>query len=158
MEAGDAEHGVVNTVNAVGYVSLGGDRCNIGWAFAGQRVTLRLDGTVLQVLDEQRVLRAALPCPLPVGACGRLRGAGAAGPPPAAQIAERTVSSVGRFMVAGQQVQVGRAYARQVVTAHPDGDTIRVFHDGELITTVPRTTRRGWSSASPGEYNRRKIV
>ncbi|MBG0853701.1 IS481 family transposase [Streptomyces spinoverrucosus] len=154
---------VDRTVNPVGYIGLGGDRCNIGWAFAGQRVTLRLDGTVMQVLDEQRILLAALPCPLSATACGRLRGARPAGPPPtipppAEQIAERTVSSVGGFVVAGQRIQIGRAYAHQVVTAHLDDSVIRVFHGDDLITTVPRTTAKGVVVRKSGEYNRRKIV
>ncbi|GHA93816.1 hypothetical protein GCM10010330_54830 [Streptomyces tendae] len=124
---------VDRTVNAVGYVGLGGDKVLVGWPFAGQRVTLRLDGKVLQVLDEQRVLQATLPSPLPPSACSRLQGGRPAGPPPllpppGQQIAERTVSSVGGFMVAGQRVQLGRRYAHQVVTAHLDETSIRVFH------------------------------
>lgn len=154
---------VDRTVNAVGYVGLGGDKVLIGWPFAGQRVTLRLDGKVLQVLNEQRVLQATLPSPLPPSACGRLQGARPAGPspllpPPAEQIAERTVSSVGGFMVAGQRVQLGRGYAHQVVTAHLSEDVIRVFHSGELITTVPRVTRKEVVVRKSGEHNRRKIV
>ncbi|MFF4867483.1 IS481 family transposase [Streptomyces sp. NPDC001231] len=154
---------VDRTVNAVGYVGLAGDKVLVGWPFAGQRVTLRLDGKVLQVLDEQRVLQATLPSPLPPSACGRLQGARPAGPspllpPPAEQIAERTVSSVGGFMVAGQRVQLGRGYAHQVVTAHLDEETIRVFHSGELITTVPRVTRKEVVVRKSGEHNRRKIV
>ncbi|MFF4040647.1 IS481 family transposase [Streptomyces sp. NPDC001816] len=154
---------VDRTVNAVGYVGLGGDKVLIGWPFAGQRVTLRLDGKVLQVLDEQRVLQATLPSPLPPSACGRLQGGRPAGPPPllpppAEQIAERTVSSVGGFMVAGQRIQLGRGYAHQVVTAHLDEETIRVFHGQELITTVPRVTRKEVVVRKSGEHNRRKIV
>lgn len=154
---------VDRTVNAVGYVGLGGDKVLVGWPFAGQRVTLRLDGKVLQVLNEQRVLQATLPSPLPPSACGRLQGARPAGPPPllpppAEQIAERTVSSIGGFMVAGQRVQLGRGYAHQVVTAHLSEDVIRVFHSGELITTVPRVTRKEVVVRKSGEHNRRKIV
>ncbi|WP_093722021.1 IS481 family transposase [Streptomyces sp. DI166] len=154
---------VDRTVNAVGYVGLGGDKVLIGWPFAGQRVTLRLDGRVLQVLDEQRVLKVTLPSPLPASACGRLQGGRPAGPPPqlpppAEQIAERTVSSVGGFMVAGQRIQLGRGYAHQVVTAHLDEETIRVFHGQELITTVPRVTRKEVVVRKSGEHNRRKIV
>jgi hypothetical protein len=93
---------VDRTVNLVGYIGLGGDRCTIGRAFAGQRVTLRLDGSVMQVLD--RLRPGALPTI----------------PPPAGRIAEQTVSSSGGFVVAGQRIQMGRAYARQVVTAHLD--------------------------------------
>ncbi|MEV6297281.1 IS481 family transposase [Streptomyces sp. NPDC051896] len=154
---------VDRTVNAVGYVGLGGDKVLIGWPFAGQRVTLRLDGKVLQVLDERRVLQATLPSPLPPSACGRLQGGRPAGPPPllpppAEQIAERTVSSVGGFMVAGERIQLGRGYAYQVVTAHLDEETIRVFHGQELITTVPRVTRKEAVVRKSGEHNRRKIV
>ncbi|MFJ7949781.1 IS481 family transposase [Streptomyces sp. NPDC096354] len=154
---------VDRTVNAVGYVGLGGDKVLVGWPFAGQRVTLRLDGKVLQVLDEQRVLQATLPGPLPPSACGRLQGGRPAGPPPqlpppAEQIAERTVSSVGGFMVAGQRIQLGRGYAHQVVTAHLDETSIRVFHGQELITTVPRVTRKEVVVRKSGEHNRRKIV
>jgi hypothetical protein len=47
---------------------------NIDWVYAGQRVLLRMDGTVTQVMDEQRLLLAALPCPLPATARGRPRG------------------------------------------------------------------------------------
>ncbi|MFC8142977.1 IS481 family transposase [Streptomyces paradoxus] len=154
---------VDRTVNAVGYVGLGGDKVLIGWPFAGQRVTLRLDGKVLQVLDEQRMLQATLPSPLPPSACGRLQGGRPAGPPPllpspAEQIAERTVSSIGGFMVAGQRIQLGRGYAHQVVTAHLSEDVIRVFHGQELITTVPRVTRKEVVVRKSGEHNRRKIV
>lgn len=150
-------------MNAVGYVGLGGDKVLVGWPFAGQRVTLRLDGKVLQVLDEQRVLQATLPSPLPPSACGRLQGGRPAGPspllpPPAEQIAERTVSSVGGFMVAGQRVQIGRSYAHQVVTAHLSEDVIRVFHGQQLITTVPRVARKEVVVRKSGEHNRRKIV
>lgn len=60
---------VDRTVNAVGYVGSGGDKVLVGWPFAGQRVTLRLGGKVLQVLDEQRVLQATLASPLPAGVC-----------------------------------------------------------------------------------------
>ncbi len=154
---------VDRTVNAVGYVGLGGDKVLVGWSFAGQRVTLRLDGKVLQVLDEQRVLQATLPSPLPPSACGHLQGGRPAGPPPllpppGQQIAERTVSSVGGFMVAGQRIQLGRGYAHQVVTAHLDGTSIRVFHGQDLITTVPRVTRKEVVVRKSGEHNRRKIV
>ncbi|WP_329550187.1 IS481 family transposase [Streptomyces sp. NBC_01356] len=154
---------VDRTVNSVGYVGLGGDKVLIGWPFAGQRVTLRLDGRVLQILDERRVLQATLPSPLPASACGRLRDARPAGPPPlipppAEQIAERTVSSAGGFMVAGQRIQLGRGHARQVVTAHLSEDTIRIFQGTELITTVPRVTRKEVVVGKSGEHNRRKIV
>ena len=162
----DQDSGAVEvdrTVNPVGYVGLGGDKVNIGWAFTGRRVTLRLDGTLMQVLNDERVLLASLPCPLPASRCARLRDARPAGPPPvipppAPQVAERTVSSAGGFVVAGQRIQAGKAFARLVVTAHLDEEVIRVFHGTDLITTVPRVTIKEVVVRNSGEHTRRKIV
>lgn len=61
-------------------------------------------------------------------------------------------------MVAGQRIQLGRSYAHQIVTAHLDEQAIRVFHGQELITTVPRVTRKEVVVRKFGEHNRRKIV
>lgn len=61
-------------------------------------------------------------------------------------------------MMAGQHVQIGRSYAHQVVTAHLSEDTIRIFHGQELITTVPRVTRKDVVVRKSGEHNRREIV
>ena len=72
--------------------------------------------------------------------------------------AERTVSSTGGFMVAGQRIQLGRGHARQIVTAHLDETSIRIFQGTELITTVPRVTQKEVVVRKSGEHNRRKIV
>lgn len=118
---------------------------------------------MLQVLDEQRILKATLPSPLPPSACSRLQGGRPAGPPPllpppGEQVAEHTVSSTGGFVVTGQRIQLGRGHARQVVTAHLSEDAIRIFQGTELITTVPRVTRKEVVVRKSGEHNRRKIV
>jgi hypothetical protein len=107
--------------------------------------------------------RPPLPSPLPASACSRLQGGRPAGPPPllpppGEQIAERTVSSTGGFVVAGQRIQLGRGHARHIVTAHLDETSIRIFQGTELITTVPRTTRTEVVVRNSGEHNRRKIV
>ncbi|MFF4726601.1 hypothetical protein ACFY3M_14845 [Streptomyces mirabilis] len=57
-----------------------------------------------------------------------------------------------------RRIQLGRPYARQVVTAHLDEDTIRVFLGTDLITTVPRVTRKEVVVRKSGEHSRRKIV
>ncbi len=44
------------------------------------------------------------------------------------------------------------------LTAHLDEDTIRVFLGTDLITTVPRVTRKEVVVRKSGEHNRRKIV
>lgn len=73
---------VERTVNAVGHIGLGGMRLSIGAALAGRRVTLRLDGTVMHVLDVDRTLLATRPCPIPTAKLARLQGAHPAGPRP----------------------------------------------------------------------------
>ncbi|WP_393088445.1 hypothetical protein [Streptomyces sp. LN704] len=57
-----------------------------------------------------------------------------------------------------RRIQLGRGYAHQVVTAHLTEDVIRVFHGTELITTVPRVTRKEVVVRKSGEHHRRKIV
>lgn len=61
-------------------------------------------------------------------------------------------------MVAGQRIQLDRGYAHQVVTAHLSEDVIRILHATELVTTVPRVTRKEVVVRKSGEHNRRKIV
>ena len=56
------------------------------------------------------------------------------------------------------RIQLGRGHARQVVTAHLDEEVIRIFQGTELITTVPRVTRKELVVRKSGEHNRRKIV
>lgn len=68
------------------------------------------------------------------------------------------MSHTGGFILAGQRVQVGRAYARLVVQAHLDQDVIRVFYGDQLITAVPRTTGKDLVVRKSGEHHRRKVV
>jgi hypothetical protein len=48
--------------------------------------------------------------------------------PPAEQIVERPVGSVGGFVVAGRRIQLGRGDARRGVTVHLSEDVICVLH------------------------------
>ena len=52
-------------VNACGQVGLAGVQHPIGYHLAGQRVTVRLDRGVMQILDRDRTLLRSLPNPLP---------------------------------------------------------------------------------------------
>ncbi|MFL6116193.1 MAG: hypothetical protein ACJ786_33285 [Catenulispora sp.] len=151
---------VERTVNPVGLIGLGGARHNIGWGLAGQRVTLRLDGTVTHVLNRNRILLATLPCPIPATEFGRLQGAHPAGPSQLAPVsvpatAERIVSTTGTFMVARQLVKLGRQHARAVAQVAMDEASIQVFHTGPLIATVARTTNKNIRCRSSGELRRR---
>jgi transposase InsO family protein len=131
-------------VSTIGIVSLASRGLCVGSHLAGQRVTLRLDGVTAQVMDGERTLLRTLRCPLPITACGRLRGARPAGPPPTPSTTpvtlHRVVSSRGGFQVVGQKIQVGRVHARKILDVTIDDTHITIHDDGEPIRIVPRTT------------------
>ncbi|WP_327109563.1 IS481 family transposase [Nonomuraea glycinis] len=132
-------------VSTIGIVSLASRGLCVGSHLAGQRVTLRLDGVTAQVTDGERTLLRTLRCPLPITACGRLRGARPAGPPPTPSTTpvtlHRVVSTRGGFQVVGQKIQVGRVHARKILDVTIDDTHITVHDNGEPIRIVlPRTT------------------
>jgi hypothetical protein len=141
---------VDRVVNAIGRISLAGHSLSVGVALAGQRVTLRVDGQLVQVLDAGRTLLRTITAPLAVGT--RIRDGRPAGPPgrPStdAIVVRRVVSIQGALQVAGQKIQVGRVHARKIVDVVLDETTVTISHDGELLTAVPR--------ASTTEVNRIK--
>src|SRR6185437_11425664 len=111
---------VERMVNACGLAGLAGGQVNVGYELAGQKVTLRMDGTQMAVLGCDGTLMRTMPCPVPGPDRPRLRGArrAAAGPPPPSGpvTVQRRVSSRGGIMVATQKIQVGLAHAGKTVT------------------------------------------
>jgi hypothetical protein len=74
---------VERLVNAVGCISVAARSVPIGTPLAGRRVTLRLDGTLLQVIDnngDAGILLRSLPFPLTTAQLARIRGSRPAGP------------------------------------------------------------------------------
>ena len=55
---------VERTVNATGLASLAGAQLNVGYQLAGQRVTLRMDGTQMAVITSDGELARTMPCPV----------------------------------------------------------------------------------------------
>jgi transposase InsO family protein len=131
-------------VSSIGTISLAGRALCIGAHLAGRRVIVRLDGITARVMDEQRLLLRAVPCPLPLAECVTLRNARPAGPSPGAPAepvtVQRVVCSRGHFQVVGQKVQVGRVHARKILDVTVDDTHITVRDNGEPIRVVPRTT------------------
>ncbi|GAA4260019.1 hypothetical protein [Dactylosporangium darangshiense] len=72
---------VDRTVNATGLICLAGRQHPIGYHLAGRRLTVRLDGGLLQLI-ENGVLMRSLPNPLTPAEQARIRDARPAGPPP----------------------------------------------------------------------------
>jgi hypothetical protein len=145
---------VDRVVNAVGSVSLAGHVLCAGSAVAGQRVTLRLDGQLVQVLDTDRTLLRTIAAPALAGV--HVRDARPAGPPPrpspAAVTVRRVVSIQGALQVAGQKIQVGRVHARKIVDVTLDETTVTIRHDGELLTAVPRRSTTELNRTKNSEY------
>ena len=137
---------VERTVNACGLAGLAGAQFNVGYQLAGQRVTLRMDGTQMMVITGDGELARTMPCPVPAGDRYRLRGArrAAASPlPPSGPVTvQRRVSSRGGIMVATQKIQVGLIHAGKIVTVTAGDHSFRLVIDGQAVGLVPRTTTR----------------
>jgi hypothetical protein len=135
---------VERIVNGSGLVGLAGRQFSVGYELAGQRVTLRMDGTQMTVISHDGELLRTLPCPVPPGQRHRLRGARRAAntPVPAASpvIVQRRVSQRGSIMVATQRIHVGMTHARKIVTFTATDHSFQLHIDGETVGIVPRTT------------------
>jgi len=131
-------------VNAAGLVSLAGAQLNVGFELAGQRVTLRLEGTQMAVISHDGTLLRTMPCPVPLPDRSRLRGARRAAviaPPPGGPVTvQRRVSSRGGIMVARQKIQAGLIHAGKTATVICGDSSFRLVIDGDTIAVVPRTT------------------
>ncbi|MEV5705957.1 hypothetical protein [Actinoallomurus sp. NPDC052274] len=136
---------VDRTINACGLLSLGGRQHPVGYQFAGRRVTVRIDATVMHLLDGLTLLRT-LPNPLTDTDLARIRDARPAGhdPHPASEAVrvQRRVSSRGQLVIAGQKIQVGIRHARATVTIEDTDGTFRITHAGQVLAEVARTTTK----------------
>ncbi|CCH19829.1 Putative transposase, integrase domain [Micromonospora lupini str. Lupac 08] len=84
---------VERLVNATGLIGLAGRQHPVGYHFAGQRVTVRLDRGLIPITTDGVLLRS-LPNPLTTAEIARIRDARPAGPPP--QPAARSPAAAGR--------------------------------------------------------------
>jgi len=134
---------VERMVNAAGLAGLAGTQVSVGFELAGQRVTLRMDGTQMAVIGQDGTLLRTVPCPVPAAQRHRLRGArrAASMPKPSTGpvVVQRRVSQRGQIMVATQRIQVGMTHARKIVTVTASDHSFRLDIDGQTVATVPRT-------------------
>src|SRR5262249_43221623 len=118
----------------------------VGFHLAGRRVTVRFDGAVMQLLDQDRTLLRTLANPLAPHDRSRLRDARPAGPAPVVPLTpppvQRRVSSRGVIMVAGQRITAGIAHAGLTVTVTGRADRFQVHDQDLLLVDVPRTTAK----------------
>ena len=75
----------------------------------------------------------------------RIRDARTAGPPPQPApepLLVRRLISRGALAIARQRIHVGMVHVGRTVTGETADTTFRVYHGGELLTEVARTTTR----------------
>jgi transposase InsO family protein len=147
------------TVSRCGSVSLAGRYVLAAEILGGRRVTIRIEDTVLMFFDpDTRELLRTRPNPLTYDQARRLRGARPAGPPPRPSVepisVQRKASKTGVITFTGQQIAIGRAHARQIVTVHVAEHTLTVDYDDGGRRTFRRTTSqpvRSWKAQHPRE-------
>ena len=120
-------------------------RSTSGYQLAGQRVTLRMDGTQMMVITGDGELARTMPCPVPAGrpvpAARRPPRPRPSRPRPSGPVTvQRRVSSRGGIMVATQKIQVGLIHAGKIVTVTAGDHAFRLIIDGQVAGVVPRTT------------------
>jgi len=122
-------------VNGAGLVGLAGTQLSVGYELAGQRVTLRMDGTQMTVISHDGDLLRTLPCPVLPADRHRLRGARTARsrpPQPGGPITvQRRVSCRGSLMVARQKIHAGMIHAGKTATVICENNHFQVIIDGD---------------------------
>jgi hypothetical protein len=129
-------------VSVNGCINIAGKQIAVGSPLAGQRVRVRLDGILLQVIDDAGHLRRTMRCPVTPARCLQLRGARragpSAGPNPDGPLVDRVVGVQGTIQVAGQKVRVGRVHARKVVQVQVEETTLTVYDGPSVIVALAR--------------------
>ena len=132
-------------VNATGYIGLANRSIGIRSQFAGQRLTIRLDSTVLHLINDGQLLRS-LPSPLGAADLTHIQATRPAGPTPRATdepiTVQRRVSSQGVFQINGQKIRAGQTHAGKTATIDIGNNQLTIGIDGETVATVPQTSRK----------------
>ncbi|MCK9928859.1 IS481 family transposase [Frankia sp. Mgl5] len=143
VEPGQAVE-IDRAVTKDGLVAIGGINHLVGFAWAGRRVTLRLDGHLLYAITDNALI-GTWPCPISNDKIGRLLGARAPAAPlpppplPAGSLrAQRKVHASGRIRVAGQNIKLGLARRGKIVTVVIEDTHFRILHGDEEIAVRPR--------------------
>lgn len=131
-------------VHRDGYVTIGGEKYQVGTGYAGTSVTMRLDGHLMHAIAGG-ALAGTWPCPITAERAARMNGARAASAPlpppplPAGSIAaRRRVHADGRIMVNKQPMKLGPRHAGKLVTVIIEDTCYRILHGEEELAVKPR--------------------
>ncbi|PZS27738.1 MAG: IS481 family transposase [Pseudonocardiales bacterium] len=141
--AGEAVE-ITRLVSYDGTVSIAGTSHLIGFAWAGRRTALRLDGHLMHAIADHALI-GSWPCPIATDQLARLQGARQPTtplpPPPlpsGSLRAQRKVHANGKIMVARQSIKLGPRHAGKVVIVVVEDTHLRVLHGEEEIAVRPR--------------------
>jgi hypothetical protein len=143
LGAGEAVE-IERAISSDGTVTIAGSGHLIGFAWAGRKVALRLDGHLMHAVIDNALI-GTWTCPIPASRLRQLKGArapAAALPPPPLPAgslrAQRKVHANGRIMVAKQSIKLGPRHAGKLVTVIVEDTHLRVLHGEEEIAVRPR--------------------
>jgi hypothetical protein len=135
---------IERTVSQHGTVDIARSAHLIGFAWAGRRITLRLDGHLMHAIADNALI-GSWPCPVPAHQLARLHGARQPAtplPPPPLPTgslrAQRKVHANGKIMVARQSIKLGPRHAGKIVTVVVEDTHFRILHGEEEIAVRPR--------------------
>ncbi len=132
------------TVTKDGNVNIAGQAHLVGFAWAGRKITLRLDGHLMHAIADNALI-GSWPSPVPAEGLTSIHGARTPSTPlpppplPAGSLrAQRKVHASGRIMVAGQGIKLGPRHRGKLVTVVIEDTHLRILHNDEEIAVRPR--------------------
>ncbi|MEV5541036.1 IS481 family transposase [Saccharopolyspora shandongensis] len=135
---------IERTVTKDGKVSIAGATHLVGFAWAGRKITLRLDGHLMHAIADNALI-GSWPCPITTDRLASIPGARTPSTPlpppplPAGSLrAQRKVHATGRIMVAGQRIKLGPRHRGKLVTVVIEDTHLRILHGDEEIAVRPR--------------------
>jgi transposase InsO family protein len=135
---------IERTVNRSGAVAIAGAEHVVGFAWAGRKVTLRLDGHLMHAIADNALI-GTWPCPISTDRLTSVSGARTPSTPlpppplPAGSLrAQRKVHASGRIMVAGQNIKLGQRHRGKLVTVVIEDTHLRILDGEEEIAVRPR--------------------
>ncbi|QUQ68283.1 IS481 family transposase ISMva2 [Kutzneria sp. CA-103260] len=135
---------IERSVTKDGQVTIAGSPHLVGFAWAGRKVSLRLDGHLMHAIADNALI-GTWPCPVSTDRLAGIHGARTPSTPlpppplPAGSLrAQRKVHATGRIMVGGQRIKFGPRHRGKVVTVVIEDTHLRVLHGDEEIAVRPR--------------------
>ena len=143
LPAGQAVE-IERMVTKDGVVNIAGATHLIGFAYAGNKITLRLNGHLMHAIAAGALI-GTWPCPIPADQLARLHGARTPSTPlpppplpPGSLRAQRKVHASGRIMVAGQRIKLGPRHRGKLLTIVIEDTYLRILDGDEEIAVRPR--------------------